>query len=208
MRFMRFLLISLFFFLLGTIHAQKLSSEKDKLLKQLPKIIENESFSHFVKHDFSKFIQDSKLNSQEYNRFIETCNSMFKKSYESSDVMHYIYALYHSKTNSFSPSFTAQWHGFYETFLSEMEPREFREFIHFSEGLFKYRSFYKKSDHRWVLDGGSLKWENKKSLRLVVKSTNLKCMVYQSGPRDSIVVYNTSGYFDISKIFGKQEEAN
>ncbi len=52
MRFMRFLLISLFFFLLGSIHAQKLSSEKDKLLKQLPKIIENESFSHFVKHDF------------------------------------------------------------------------------------------------------------------------------------------------------------
>ena len=203
MRFMRFLLISLFFFLLGTIHAQKLSSEKDKLLKQLPKIIENESFSHFVKHDFSKFIQDSKLNSQEYNRFIKTCNSMFKKSYESSDVMHYIYAIYHSKTNSFSPSFTAQWHGFYETFLSEMEPREFREFIHFSEGLFKYRSFYKKSDHRWVLDGGSLKWENKKSLRLVVKSTNLKCMVYQSGPRDSIVVYNTSGYFDISKNIWK-----
>ena len=79
MRFMRFLLISLFFFSLGTIHAQKLSSEKDKLLKQLPRIIENESFSHFVKHDFSKFIQDSKLNSQEYNRFIETCNSMFKR---------------------------------------------------------------------------------------------------------------------------------
>ena len=60
-----------------------------------------------------------------------------------------------------------------------------------------------KSDHRWVLDGGSLKWENKKSLRLVVKSTDLKCMVYQSGPRDSIVVYNTSGYFDISQNIWK-----
>ena len=40
-------------------------------------------------------IETSKLNSQEYNRFVETCNTMFKKSYESADVMHYIYAIYY-----------------------------------------------------------------------------------------------------------------
>ncbi len=199
MRFMRLLLLSLFFLVLNSVQAQKLSTEKDKLLKQLPKVIENESFTHFVKRDFTKFIETSKLNSQEYNRFVETCNTMFKKSYESADVMHYIYAIYYAKTNAFPSSFISQWHSFYDTYLTEMNPKQFRDFIHFSEGLYKYRSFYKEADHRWVLDGGNLKWENEKSLRLVVGNTNLKCMVYQSGPRDSIVVYNTSGYFDVSK---------
>jgi len=65
---------------LSSIQAQKLSIEKDKFLKQLPKIVESESFSNFVKRDFTKFINSSKLNSTEYTRLVETCNKMFKKS--------------------------------------------------------------------------------------------------------------------------------
>ena len=197
--FMRLLLFSFFFLILSSVQAQKLSTEKDKFLKQLPKIVESESFLNFVKRDFTKFINSSKLNSQEYTRFVEACNKMLKKSYSSDDLMHYVYAIYYAKTNSFTSSFTSQWHSYYDSYLMESEVAELRSFIHFSEGLFKHRSFYKESDYRWVLDGGELIWENEESLRLVVKNTNLKCMIYQSGPRDSVVVYNTSGYFDVSK---------
>ena len=197
--FMRLLLFSFFFLILSSVQAQKLSTEKDKFLKQLPKIVESESFLNFVKRDFTKFINSSKLNSQEYTRFVETCNKMLKRSYSSDDLMHYVYAIYYAKTNSFTSSFTSQWHSYYDSYLMESEVAEVRGFIRFSEGLFKHRSFYKESDYRWVLDGGELIWENEKSLRLVVKNTNLKCMIYQSGPRDSVVVYNTSGYFDVTK---------
>ena len=197
--FMRLLLFSFFFLILSSVQAQKLSTEKDKFLKQLPKIVESESFLNFVKRDFTKFINSSKLNSQEYTRFVETCNKMLKRSYSSDDLMHYVYAIYYAKTNSFASSFISQWHLYYDSYLTESEVAEVRGFIRFSEGLFKHRSFYKESDYRWVLDGGELTWENEKSLRLVVKNTNLKCMIYQSGPRDSVVVYNTSGYFDVSK---------
>ena len=196
---MRLLLFSFFFLILSSVQAQKLSTEKDKFLKQLPKIVESESFLNFVKRDFTKFINSSKLNSQEYTRFVETCNKMLKRSYSSDDLMHYVYAIYYAKTNSFTSSFTSQWHSYYDSYLTESEVAEVRGFIRFSEGLFKHRSFYKESDYRWVLDEGELIWENEKSLRLVVKNTNLKCMIYQSGPRDSVVVYNTSGYFDVSK---------
>ena len=184
---------------LSSIQAQKLSIEKDKFLKQLPKIVESESFSNFVKRDFTKFINSSKLNSTEYTRLVETCNKMFKKSYSADDVIHYIHAIYYSKDNSFPSSFISQWHSYYDTYLMESEAVELKSFIRFSEGLFKYRSFYKESDYRWVLDGGILEWENDKTLRLVVKNTDLKCMVYQSGPRDSVIVYNTSGYYDVSR---------
>lgn len=197
--FMRLLLFSFFFLILSSVQAQKLSTEKDKFLKQLPKIVESESFLNFVKRDFTKFINSSKLNSQEYTRFVETCNKMLKRSYSSDDLMHYVYAIYYAKTNSFTSSFISQWHLYYDSNLTESEVAEVRGFIRFSEGLFKHRSFYKESDYRWVLDGGELTWENEKSLRLVVKNTNLKCMIYQSGPRDSVVVYNTSGYFDVTK---------
>ena len=197
--FMRLLLFSFFFLILSSVQAQKLSTEKDKFLKQLPKIVESESFLNFVKRDFTKFINSSKLNSQEYTRFVETCNKMLKRSYSSDDLMHYVYAIYYAKTNSFASSFISQWHLYYDSNLTESEVAEVRGFIRFSEGLFKHRSFYKESDYRWVLDGGELTWENEKSLRLVVKNTNLKCMIYQSGPRDSVVVYNTSGYFDVTK---------
>jgi len=196
---MRLLLFSFFFLILSSVQAQKLSTEKDKFLKQLPKIVESESFLNFVKRDFTKFINSSKLNSQEYTRFVETCNKMLKRSYSSDDLMHYVYAIYYAKTNSFTSSFISQWHLYYDSNLTESEVAEVRGFIRFSEGLFKHRSFYKESDYRWVLDGGELTWENEKSLRLVVKNTNLKCMIYQSGPRDSVVVYNTSGYFDVTK---------
>ena len=52
---MRLLLISFFFLVLSSVQAQKLSTEKDKFLKQLPKIVESESFLNFVKKDFFKF---------------------------------------------------------------------------------------------------------------------------------------------------------
>ena len=74
--------------------------------------------------------------------------------------MHYVYAIYYAKTNSFTSSFISQWHLYYDSNLTESEVAEVRGFIRFSEGLFKHRSFYKESDYRWVLDGGELTWEN------------------------------------------------
>ena len=153
---MKLLLFSFFFMALSSVQAQKLSIEKDKFLKQLPKIVESESFSNFVKRDFKKFINSSKLNSTEYTRLVETCNKMFKKSYSADDVIRYIYAIYYSQDNSFPSSFISQWHSYYDTYLMESEAVELKSFIRFSEGLFKYRSFYKESDYRWVLMEGFL----------------------------------------------------
>ena len=203
MKYMRLLLFPLFVLFGFGVHGQKFSTEKDKFLKQLPKEIASESFSHFIKKDFSGFINSSKLNSQEYNKLIETCNIMVKKSFAPVDLIHYIHAIYYSKTNQFPSSFISQWHSFLNQRNENSEIDEVQEFLRFSVDLFKYRSFYRDNDHRWILEEGSIKWDNSGSLKLSAKNVNLKCMVYQSGPRDSIVVYNTSGSFDISKKIWK-----
>ena len=180
------------------VHAQKLSSEKDKFIKQLSKEIQNESFVHFVKKDLTPFIS-SELNSQEYNQLVETCNLLLKESYLSEDMIRYIHSVYHAKINQFSSSFYSQWHSFLTDYLSKSDKAEAKDFLTFSEGLYKYRSFYKDNGHRWLIEGGVLNWSQKKTLKLSVKNTDLKCMVFQGGPRDSIVVYNTTGVFDLQK---------
>ena len=70
MKIMRLLLLPLFFILIHSVQAQKFSTEKEKFLKQLPKAIENESFTHFIKKDFTGFLNTSKLGSQEYRKSV------------------------------------------------------------------------------------------------------------------------------------------
>ena len=188
-------------------YAQKLSTEKDKFIKQLSKEIQNESFVHFVKKDLSSFIS-SNLNSQEYNQLLETCNLLLKQSYMPEDMVRYIHSVYYAKTNQFSPSFYVQWHSFLDTFLSQSDQLQVKDFLLFSEGLYKYRSFYKDNGHRWLIEGGVLNWSKNKTLKLSVKNTDVKCMVYQGGARDSIVVYNTSGVFDLEKKTWKARGGN
>ena len=199
---MRLLLVPLFILSIWGVYAQKLSSEKDKFIKQLSKEIQNESFVHFVKKDLAPFISNN-LNSQEYTQLVETCNLLLKKSYLSEDMVRYIHSIYHAKNNQFSSSFYAQWHSYLNDYLSQSDQLQAKDFLLFSESLYQYRSFYKDNGHRWIIDGGALSWSQKKSLQLSVKNTNLKCMVYQGGPRDSIVVYNTSGVFDLQKKIWK-----
>ena len=204
---MRLFLLPLFVFSIWGGYAQKLSTEKDKFIKQLSKEVESESFAHFVKRDLASFIS-SKLNSQEYNEFVETCNLLLKESYLSEDMVHYIHSVYHAKSNQFPSNFYTQWHSFLNDYLIKSDKSEAKNFLTFSEGLYKYRSIYKDNGHRWLIEGGVLNWSYKKTLKLSVKNTDLKCMVFQGGPRDSIVVYNTSGVFDLQKKTWKARGGN
>ena len=113
---MRLFLLPLFVFSIWGGYAQKLSTEKDKFIKQLSKEVESESFAHFVKRDLASFIS-SKLNSQEYNEFVETCNLLLKESYLSEDMVHYIHSVYHAKSNQFPSNFYTQWHSFLNDYL-------------------------------------------------------------------------------------------
>jgi len=140
---MKLLLFTFFFLILSLVQAQKLSIEKDKFLKQLPKIVESESFSSFVKRDFTKFINSSKLNSTEYTRLVETCNKMFNKSYSADEVIQYVYAIYYSKANSFPSSFISQWHSYYDTYLMESDAVELKSFLRFSGGYLNTEVFIK-----------------------------------------------------------------
>ena len=114
---MRLLLLPLFILFIFGGYAQKLSAEKDKFIKQLTKEVQSESFVHFVKKDLSSFVS-SKLNSQEYNQLVETCNLLLKESYLPEDMVRYIYSVFYAKKNQFSSSFYAQWHSFLDTYLS------------------------------------------------------------------------------------------
>ena len=199
MRIMRFFLFFLFVLLLFQFNAQKFSIEKEKFLKQLTKEIQSESFAHFVKKDFSGFILTSQLSSQEYNDVVVSCNKMSENSFSSADFIRYIHAVYYAKKNRYSGSFVSSWRTYLKEKFDGDDSGDVKEFIKFSEGLFMDHALFIDNDHYWTFKGGNISWSNERSLRLEIRNTDFKCIIYQSGPLDSIVINKTSGYFDVDR---------
>ena len=199
MRIMRLFLLFLFVLLFFQFKAQKFSIEKEKFLKQLTKEIQSESFAHFVKKEFSSFILTSQLSSQEYNDVVEVCNKMSESSFSSADYIRYIHAVYYAKKNRYSGSFVASWRSYLKEKVQGDELGDVKDFIKFSEGLFMDHALFIDNDHYWTYKGGSISWSKGRSLKLEIRNTDFKCIVYQSGPLDSIVIKNTSGYFDVDR---------
>ncbi len=104
------------------------------------------------------------------------------------------------KTNVFPSVFIKKWHNLYDEKVLNDNKRDLQEFISFSESLFSAKTFFNGDNHKWSFHGGEPKWVVKKSsVQIQVNKTDLKCLVSQSGPVDSIVVKNTTGYFDLKK---------
>jgi len=57
----------------------------------------------------------------------------------------------------------------------------------------------------WKAQGGTLRWVESKKLYIEATGVALKCIKYDDNkrPEDSIVVYNTSGTFDMQTKRGR-----
>ena len=178
---------------------QKFSTDKEKFTKELVKHIPQESFHKYVKKEFVPFL-NSGISSVEFQKLVERCNYLFDNGYFAEDIIAVIHLVKDQKTNDFPSVFVTTWHNLYDEKVLDGNKRDLREFISFSESLFSEKTFFNGDNHKWSFHGGEPKWVIKKSsIQIQVNKTDLKCLVSQSGPVDSIVVKNTKGYFDLKK---------
>jgi hypothetical protein len=142
----------------------------------------------------------SSLNSSELEQLVNRCNYLYEENFLPADVIALVHVAVDQKKSSFSSSFVSQWNTIYDSSIDKKDNNVLHEFITFSLAFFGEFSFHSEGNHRWVYQGSNPRWVVKKSgPQIHVSNTNLKCFVYQSGPVDSIVVLNTSGYFDLRK---------
>jgi len=197
---MRFFLLIYSCFIMSVSFGQKFSADKEKFTKELIKNIPQATFHKYVKKEFSPFLMNSGLNSSEFQTLVNRCNFLFKNNFLPQTIISIVHVSLDQKKNKFPKSFVLKWNDLYKEKESKKDKSELKEFIIFSQSLFFENAFLIADNHKWVFSGGTPKWVIKKSgLRIQITKTCLKCIVSQSGPVDSIVVKNTSGYFDLRK---------
>jgi len=186
--------------------AQRYSSNKEKFVKELSKSFPSESFQHFLKKEFAPFVISSDFSNNEFERLVKRCNYLHDGNFSGADIMALIHIAIDQKKSVFPSSFVSKWHKLFDNKVDGQSKDLIHDFIVFSLNFFGEFSFYSENNHKWVYHGSTPHWVvHKTGLQVHISSTNLKCFVYQSGPVDSIIIQNTSGYFDVKKKrwFGK-----
>ncbi|MEJ6686844.1 MAG: hypothetical protein QNK70_06160 [Crocinitomicaceae bacterium] len=197
---MRIVLICLAWLFTMTVYAQKFSNDKEKFVKELTKTIPQESFHKYLKKEFLPFLLKNGLGSFEFERLTKQCNYLFDGDFTYQEIVDIVHITRDQKKKIFTKSFVEKWQDLYSECISEGDVQKTVQFIFFSKNLFSENSFFNGDNHKWVFNTGTPKWEfTKKTNRIRLTNTDLKCLVYQSGPVDSIVIEKTSGYFDLSK---------
>lgn len=182
------------------LHAQHFSNDKEKFVKELTKSFPSESFQRFIKKDFSPFLIKSGLSLTEFEQLTQRCNYLYRENFAAADIMSLVHVTMNQKEHLFPSSFVDGWHSLFDKKKNEKGKNGLHEFIAFSLDFFGEFSFYTEGNHKWVYQGSTPRWViHRSGPQIHISNTNLKCFVIQSGPVDSIVVQNTSGYYDLRK---------
>ncbi len=197
---MKIVLLWFTIILTTSLNAQRFSNDKEKFIKELGKSFPSESFQRFLKKDFAPFLFKSGLNSSEFQQLTQRCNYLYDNDFSAEDIMALVHITVDQKKSIFPSSFVSGWHSLFNSRTDENDKDALHEFITFSLYFFDEFSFYTEGNHKWVYQGSSPRWVlHKSGPQIHISNTDLKCFVYQSGPVDSIVVMNTSGYYDLRK---------
>ena len=184
---------------LPTISAQTFPAERDKFVKAWQQLVLDEAAQPFLKEQLPQLIKGSTLNDTQFKKLQENCNQLQAKEVPVyPDLFDFMQASIAIVQNKINPELVAPWSKYVFDYAASPD-EQLTQFLDFSVDFFKYNAFYKERNYVWTYQGGTLRWLNGKKLYLEAVGVTLKCIRYdeQKQPEDSIVVYNTSGTFDM-----------
>jgi len=197
MRIILSLFISILF--VGQSAAQTFPKERDKFVKEWQKLVLDEGAVSFLKEELPQKIKGSLMNETQFHRLVDNCNKYAQKEIPLyPEIYHYMIASIYQVENKFPGELVNPWFNYVNDFAKE-PGEELTKFLKFSANFFRYQSFYREPTYRWTYTKGQVAWEEGKSLKLKATGIDLKCLKYDEDRKleDSIVVYGTTGYFDI-----------
>ncbi len=195
------ILLSLFLSILfiSQTRAQTFPKERDKFVKEWQKLVLDEAAVPFLKEELPQKIKGSLLNETQFHRLVDNCNKYAEKEIPLyPEIYHYMMASIYQVENKFPGELVNPWFNYVNDFAKDPD-ENLTKFLKFSANFFRYQSFYREPTYRWTYAKGQVAWEEGKTLKLRATGIDLKCLKYDEDRKleDSIVVYGTSGYFDV-----------
>jgi len=196
----RNILITLWFSTVFTfvLRAQTFPNERVQFVKTWQQLVTDETAQNYLKGDFSQQIKGSLLNETQFKKLVDNCNQLQKKEVPIfPDIYAYLQASIYIVEKKTSSDLTGPWQQYVNDYAANPDEK-LTNFLLFSVDFFRDLSFFKEANFRWTASGGTLEWQNGKSLQLKLQGVDLKCFYYtKGGNQDSIIVYQTSGLFDV-----------
>jgi len=180
------------------LRAQTFPNERVQFVKTWQQLVTDETAQNYLKGDFSQQIKGSLLNETQFKKLVDNCNQLQKKEVPIfPDIYAYLQASIYIVEKKTSSDLTGPWQQYVNDYAANPDEK-LTNFLLFSVDFFRDLSFFKEANFRWTASGGTLEWQNGKSLQLKVQGVDLKCFYYtKGGNQDSIIVYQTSGLFDV-----------
>jgi hypothetical protein len=181
------------------VYSQQFSNEKEKFVKEWQKMLEDPNAQEFVKKELPKYFKSPKFSDSHFSNMVDACNLFYSKKVPIyPQLFNYMQCWVFQVNGNFSSSFNTDWQNIAKSYLDKEEQLNY--FIDFSTNLFKYNALSYQGDFNWAFERGNMVWNSDKKLSIVCVNGNLSCRVIrQSKTIDSIIVYNTSGVFDVFK---------
>ena len=180
------------------LRAQSFPNERVQFVKTWQQMVTDEAAQSYLKGDFSQQIKGSLLNETQFKKLVDNCNQLQKKEVPVyPDIYAYLQASILLIEKKVSADLSSPWQQYVNDYAAEPDEK-LTNFLLFSVDFFRDFSFYKEANFRWTSSGGTVAWQSGKSLQLQLQNVNLKCFYFnKDGNQDSIVVYQTSGLFDV-----------
>jgi hypothetical protein len=188
-----------FLLLLQTICAQTFPADRDKFVKTWQQLVTDDGAQAYLKDQLPQLIKGSTLNDTQFKKIQDYCNQLSTKEVPVyPDLYYFLQASIGIVQNKVQPDLVNPWYKYVTDFAANPDEK-LTSFLDFSVDLFRFNALYKEADFSWVVKGGTLRWVEGKKLYLDASGVSLKCILYDEDkkPEDSIVVYNTSGTYDV-----------
>ena len=194
-----------FYFLFGIVmllpvfYAQNFPAERDKFVKVWQQLVLEENAQPYLKDQLPQLIKGSTLNDTQFKKLQENCNLLKSKEIplypELFDFLQASIAIVENKINH---ELAAPWPKYVFEY-AESPDEDLTQFLDFSVDFFKYGALYKERDYLWKTQGGTLRWVDSKKRYIEATDVSLKCIKFDEKKKaeDSIVIYHTSGKFDM-----------
>jgi hypothetical protein len=206
-----FSVIVMWVFVQTTLAQELLSPARDKFVKEFAKYLS--AYDAQLSRDLMKVLEPAVLNGtipeDYFKRMVATCNLMdSKKMKPFPEVYNYVFSVYSFVVNKQPQSSYAAWHESVDKMLDSRNVSRFKDFIGACANFFSAGVLNETRNYQWKIRGGQYVFRFEKD-GPVIDFTNavLACYTINTDQRsnddvpfkDSAVVYQTNGVFDILK---------
>lgn len=182
------------------VFSQTFPSDRDKFVKTWQQLVSDDNAQFYLNEKLPQLVKGSTLNDTQFKKILDFCNVLYAKEVPLyPELFDFLQASIGIVENKVQADLANPWYVLV-TKLATDPDEELSQLLDFSVDFFRFGALYKEGNFNWQLRGSQIRWVEGKKIMLEGQDVVLKCILFDENkqPEDSIVVYHTSGSFDIA----------